>query len=97
MPKKRLNQEEKARILAIHEANVGWRKISKRTGHSITAIFALLQLAEKLPAGTVPLPTPVPGRPRKTTATTDKMIRREMNEKPRMTALELKKAHSDLL
>lgn len=97
MRKKRLNQEEKARILALHEANVGWREISERTGRSKSAIFALLQRAKKLPAGTVPPPTPVPGRPRKTTPTTDKLIRREIIKNPRMTALELKKAHPDLL
>ena len=97
MPGKRLTTEEKARILALHEENVGWKEICDRTGRGKSAVFELLREAKTLPPGCIPPTKSVSGRPRKTSAVTDKLIRREVIKNPRITARELKAAHPDLL
>lgn len=88
---KYLSTEEKSRVLALREENVTQKEIARRTGRSLTAIKDLLRRARDLPDGGVPLHKNIPGRPRKTSTTTDRLLKRKVTIKPAITSSELKK------
>lgn len=92
-----LSREEKARILAWKMENVSTKEISSRTGRGQSTIRRLVATARDLPPNVVPPRKPVPGRPRKTSKFTDKILRRETLNNPEITAGELKRSHPTLL
>ncbi|KAG0696633.1 Vacuolar protein sorting-associated protein 13D [Chionoecetes opilio] len=73
----KMNATEKARILALREANLTVREISEKTGSSMSSLFALFKRAQNIALGTVPPRKLESGRPRKTTNATDKLGKRE--------------------
>ena len=78
-------------MLALEKKNVTQKEITRRTGTSLTAIKDLLWRTFDLPVGTVPPHKNIPGRPKKTSITTDRLPKRKLTLKPLMTSLELKK------
>ena len=88
---KYLSMEEKSRVLALRKENVSQKEIARRTGRSLTAIKDLLRRARDLPDGEVPLHKNIPGRPRKTSTNTDRLLKRKVTIKPGITSSELKK------
>lgn len=97
MAPKNLTESEKARILAYHEENVSVKEICRRTGKGKTAVYNLISRAKNLPRNEVPPRKSVPGRPRKTSPTTDKLIKRAVLKNPKITAKQLKQAYPSIL
>jgi len=97
MGPKNLTDQEKARILAFHEENVPVKEICRRTGKGKTAVYSLISRAKNLPPNEVPPRQSVPGRPRKTSPTTDKLIKRAVLKNPKITARQLKLAYPSIL
>ena len=92
-----LSAEEKARNLAWKYENVPTKEIARRTGRGESTIRRLISTARGLPSNVVPPRKPASGRPRKTSAVTDALLRREVLKNPKITAGELKKIHPQLL
>ena len=97
MPGKYTSSEEKARILAWRQEKVPIKEICARSGRAKSTIMKLLASSKGLPVNTVPKHKFGGGRRKKTSNTTDKLIKREVEKNPRLTALELKNMHPKLM
>ena len=97
MPRSELSDVEKSRILTLREENVTIAEIVRRTGRSRSAIMRLLAAARSLPPGTIPTTKKRPGRKRKTSQLTDRLLKLAVTRNPRLTARELKLMYPMLL
>lgn len=97
MPGKQLSDVEKSRILTLVEEKVSLRKIASRTGRHFATIKRLNAAARSAPDCEIPLRKHGSGRPRKTSADTDELLRKEVLKNPKITAGQLKKMHPQLL
>lgn len=97
MVSKVTTNQEKARILALHEEKVSIVEICRRTGRSKSTILRLISAARNLSPGEIPVHKPLPGQPRKTSKATDHLLKRAVLKNPRITAVELKSMYPSLL
>ncbi|KAG7159582.1 hypothetical protein Hamer_G004234 [Homarus americanus] len=97
MPGTNLTREEKVRILTLIEEKVPVNEIVRRTGRNKATIHRLKAVARDLPPASVPPAKPRSGRLRKTSKTTDALLRREVLKTPHITAAELQRNHPDVL
>lgn len=97
MPGKYCSGEEKVRIIAWRQEHVPIKTISQRSGRSKPTVMRILAAASGLPPNTVPMHKYGGGRRKKTSNTTDTLLKRELYKNPRLTASELKAMHPDLL
>ncbi|KAG7153811.1 Transposable element Tc1 transposase-like 6 [Homarus americanus] len=97
MPGTNITREEKVRILTLIEEKVPVNEIVRRTGRNKATIHRLKAVACELPPASVPPAKPRSGRPRKTSKTTDALLRREVLKTPHITAAELQRNHPDVL
>ncbi|KAG0710343.1 Transposable element Tcb1 transposase [Chionoecetes opilio] len=92
-----LSDVEKARILAYHEENVSVSEIMRRTGRGRSTIQRLCKEARDLPPTVVPQYKKRPGRKKKTSQLTDKLLKLAVTWNPRLTPKELKSMYPELL
>lgn len=89
--------EEKSRALTLLEKGDSVIAVARDLGVSREAIYQLKRSAAPLPKGTVPKRKSGSGAPKKTTARTDNLLKREVLSNPAITAVELKINHKELL
>ena len=97
MPGKYTSSEEKARILAWRQEKVSIKEICARSRRAKSTVMKLLASAIGHPPNKVPKHRFGGGRKKKTSNATDTLIKREVQKNPRLTALELKNLHPELL
>ncbi|KAK4296248.1 hypothetical protein Pmani_031248 [Petrolisthes manimaculis] len=71
--------------------------IVRRTGRNKATIYRLKAASRHLTPSSIPPAKPRPGRPQKTSKTTDGLLRREVLKTPNITAAELQRNHPNLL
>jgi len=91
------NNDKKARILAWSKENIPIKIICKRKGRARSTIMKLLSSAKGLPSNAVPKHKFGAGRRRKTSHAADTFLRIEIQQKPQLTALDVKNLHPELL
>lgn len=92
-----LTASEKACILAWKYDNVSNKEIARRSGRSLATIKRLVAASRGLHPNAVLLNKPKSGRPRKTSKTTDNLLKREVMKQPTITSSEIKKANPKVL
>ena len=97
MPGKYTSSEEKARILAWRQEKVSIKEICARSRRAKSTVMKLLASAKGLPPNKVPKHRFGGGQKKKTSNATDTLIKREVQKNPRLTALELKNLHPEVL
>ena len=97
MPGKYTSSEEKARILAWRQEKVSIKEICARSRRAKSTVMKLLASAKGLRPNKVPKYRFGGGQKKKTSNATDTLIKREVQKNPRLTALELKNLHPELL
>ena len=97
MPGKYTSSEKKARILAWRQEKVSIKEICACSGRAKSTIMNLLTSAKGLPPNKVPKHRCGGGRKKKISNATDNLMKREVQKNPRLTALELKNLHPELL
>ena len=91
MRRKKMQMEEKSRALTLLEKGDSVISVVKDIGFSRQTIYQLKRSATSLSPGMVPRRKPGSGVPRKTSARTDKLLKREVLSYPSITVVELKK------
>ena len=91
------SSEEKARILAWRQEKVFIKEIYARSRRAKSTVMKLLASAKGLPPNKVPKHRFGGGRKKKTSNATDTLIKWEVQKNPRLTALEFKNLHPELL
>ncbi|KAK4303338.1 hypothetical protein Pmani_024624 [Petrolisthes manimaculis] len=76
MPGTNVTIEEKVRILTLLGEKVPVCDIVRRTGRNKATIYRLKAASRHLTPDSIPPAKPRPGRPRKTSKTTDGLLRR---------------------
>ena len=97
MPRTFLNNEERARILALREGGMLIKDIVTATGRSKSCIMTLLRLARHLEPGQLPPIKRRPGRRPVVSMRTWKLVKLDLLRNPFMTAFEAKENHPILL
>lgn len=97
MTRKPLTDAEKGRILGLREEKVPIKEICKRTRRAKSTIMSLLAKARTLPPNEIPAHKPRLGVKRKTSKTTDRLLKNAVMKNPRITARQLKEMYPDLL
>ncbi|KAK4304118.1 hypothetical protein Pmani_023923 [Petrolisthes manimaculis] len=93
----KLNMEEKTIVLALVREGLSNREIAKRTKRSEKSVRRVKIAANALGTGATPMRKKGTGRKRKTQTRTDKLLKREVQKDPFITARELKGLHADVL
>ena len=97
MGNKRLTDDKKRSILKLSKAGVSYDDIAYRLQVGRATVYKWAARSRGLPDGVVP-PTPKPeGRPRVTSPTTDRLLRRRVLECPSISARELRAENPEAL
>ena len=95
--RKKLSEIEKGQALTKIKMNVPVTKVATDLNVSRQTVYTLLKATKGLPEGTVPKRKIGSGRKRKTTGSTNHVLRREVLLRPSITPASLKKKHPKLL
>ena len=97
MGRKKLQMEEKSRVLTLLEKGELAIAVARDIGVSREAIYQLKRSAASLSPGIVPKRKSSSGAPKKTSPRTNKLLKRKVLSYPSISAVELKNMYSDLL
>ena len=97
MVKSHLSLVQKSRALTLLEQGMCVIRVAAELQVARMTIYRLKRASSALPLGTTPCRKKGSGRPRKTSPRTDQLLKREVMSNPRITALEIKEKHSELL
>ena len=97
MPKSQLSREEHGMVIGLHSGGSSNREIADQTGINIRTIQRLVKRFKEEGGTDIPAPKPKPGRPRKVSKKTLRVIKRQLVSQPSLTAKEIKEKNPRLL